>query len=190
MTGGPDLTEATLSHGANVLAALARNLEAHAASAAGPFEPPLDHPSARDAVTLLAWRGEATSDTLQEALELSQPACVRVVDRLVGAGLVRRVREPGQRRLRVVLTDEGARTAERLACEPRATLQRSLRAALADDEVETFVAALDRVATAVFGAATDTVRFCRSCDVPACLGGLAGCPSAVACRANLRALGG
>ena len=63
----PDLAE--LKHGANVLQALARNLQPIDA----PVVAPLDHPSARDAVTLLAWRGTATSETLQFALGLSQP---------------------------------------------------------------------------------------------------------------------
>ncbi len=47
----PDLAE--LQHGANVLRALARNLQPADQSTAAP----LDHPSAREAVTLLAWRG-------------------------------------------------------------------------------------------------------------------------------------
>src|SRR4029077_5734640 len=49
---------ATLRHGANVLRALANTL---ASVAANGVEAPLDHPSARDAVTLLGWRGECTS---------------------------------------------------------------------------------------------------------------------------------
>jgi MarR family transcriptional repressor of emrRAB len=187
---GPDVIDATLSHGANVLGAVARNLDAHLAPRGSLSEPPLDHSSARDALTLLAWRGDCTSETLQEALELSQPACVRVVDRLAAAGLVSRRRAPRERRLRIALTDAGAQAAEHLVRESRARAQGALRAALADDEVDAFVAALDRVAAVVFGPATDTVRFCRSCDVPACLAGPAGCPSAAACRANLRALDG
>ena len=58
----PDLAE--LRHGANVLRALAHNLPPDEVATA----PPLDHPSARDAVTLLAWRGEASSETLQFAV--------------------------------------------------------------------------------------------------------------------------
>jgi DNA-binding MarR family transcriptional regulator len=187
---GPDVIDATLSHGANVLSALARNLDAHLSSRGRWYEPPLDHSSARDALTLLGWRGDCTSETLQEALELSQPACVRVIDRLAAAGLVTRRRAPGERRLRIALTDDGAQAAEHLARESRARAQGALRVALADDEVAAFVAALDRVAAVAFGPATDTVRFCRSCDVPACLAGPAGCPSEAACRANLRALDG
>jgi DNA-binding MarR family transcriptional regulator len=165
---------------------LARNLEGLADL--GTHEPPLDHPSARDAVTLLGWRGESTSETLQEALDLSQPACVRVVDRLAAADLVGRRRAPGDRRLYIGLTGAGQEAARRLVLESRAAMEGALRAALSDDELPGFARALDRVAAAVFGGATDTVRFCRSCDVSACLAGPDGCPSAAARRANLEAV--
>jgi MarR family transcriptional repressor of emrRAB len=177
------MSAGSLGHGANVLLALARNLDA--VSAGGSPAPPLDHPSARDALTLLSWRGESPSETLQEALELSQPACVRVIDRLVAAGLVTRRRTPGDRRLHVALTGGGQAAAELLVTRSRAAVEDALRSALGDDEVGDFVAALDRLAGVVFGGATDTVRFCRSCDVPACLAGPHGCPSEAACRANL-----
>ena len=146
---------------------------------------PLDHPSARDAVTLLGWRGEVTSDALQEALDLSQPACVRVVDRLAAAGLVTRRRTPGDRRLRIALTDAGERAATRLVRDSGEGVQKALHEALPEvEDLDGFVAALDRVATVVFGDATDTLRFCRSCDVGACVRGPRGCPSDAACRAN------
>ena len=162
---------ATLRHGANVLRALANNLDSVAATG---VEAPLDHPSARDAVTLLGWRGECTSEALQEALDLSQPACVRVVDRLAAAGLVTRRRTPGDRRLQIRLTARGERAAARLVGQSGTGVEAALRAALPDAErLEDFVAA------------HDTVRFCRSCDVSACLDGPRGCPSAAACEANL-----
>jgi DNA-binding MarR family transcriptional regulator len=178
MAGDPDLR-----HGANVLRALARNLETVAD--ADSLAAPLDHPSARDAVTVLGSRGESTSETLQVALGLSQPACVRVVDRLVDAGLVSRRREPGDRRLRVALTAEGQVEAARLVRASGERVERALREALPDEELDSFVALLDRLAMVVFGDATTTARFCRSCDVEACTSGLRGCPSAAACRTNL-----
>jgi MarR family transcriptional regulator, negative regulator of the multidrug operon emrRAB len=180
-TGATAVT--TLRHGANVLRALARNLDALAADET---TAPLDHASARDAVTLLGWRGEITSDSLQEALDLSQPACVRVVDRLAAAGLVTRRRTPGDRRLRIALTDSGERAATRLVRDSGEGVRRALHEALPGiEDLAGFVAALDRVATVVFGDATDTIRFCRSCDVAACVRGPRGCPSDAACRANV-----
>ena len=175
------LAVAELRHGANVLRALARNLEPDIASTAAP----LDHASARDALTLLAWRGEATSDTLQFALGLSQPACVRLVDRLVDAGLLARRRRAGDRRLWLALTPKGRRSANGLLSREGRPVEDALRAALTDpDELARFVAALDRVALAVLGDTTDPARFCRSCDVAACLGSERECPSVAACRAN------
>ena len=174
-----DLAE--LRHGANVLRALARNLAPAEVDAVAP----LDHPSARDAVTLLGWRGEATGETLQFALGLSQPACVRLVDRLVEAGLLRRSRRAGDRRVWLGLTAKGRRSAAALLDQERAPVEAALRAALPHgDELDRFVSALDKVATVVLGDTTDPARFCRSCDVEACLGSARECPSVAACRAN------
>jgi DNA-binding MarR family transcriptional regulator len=173
-----------LSHGANVLRAVARNLDS--AAGAEPGEPPLDHPTARDAVTMLGWHGPCTSEKLQEALDLSQPACVRVVDRLEAAGLVTRGRVAGGRRLHIALTGAGERLAEALVREARREVERVLARALpGPGELERFVEDLDRVSAVLFGGATDTVRFCRSCDARACLDGPRGCPSENACLANL-----
>src|SRR3954454_5950058 len=128
--------EGALRHGANVLRALARNLEAVTDPDA--LGAPLDHASARDAVTLLGWRGECTSETLQEALDLSQPACVRVVDRLAAAGLVTRRRTPGDRRLHVPRPDAGERPGSRLVRGSRAGVERALSAALPARELDGF----------------------------------------------------
>jgi DNA-binding MarR family transcriptional regulator len=175
---------AELRHGANVLRAVARNLEpSDAASSA-----PLDHASTRDAVTLLSWRGEATNDTLQFALGLSQPACVRLVDRVVESGLVVRRRRAGDRKVWLALTAKGRRAAAAVLSHEREPVEAALRAALPDPgELSRFVAALDKVATEVLGATTDPARFCRSCDVEACLGSTRECPSVAVCRANVDA---
>jgi DNA-binding MarR family transcriptional regulator len=171
-------------HGANVLRALAKNLEATVGT--GGFAPPLDHASARDALTLLTWHEDPTSDTLQFALGLSQPACVRLVDRLVDAGLVVRERRPADRRLHLSLTAPGRRAATTVLRRSREPVEEALRAALPDSaDLGEFVAALDRLANVVFGEATDTARFCRSCDVDACLAGGGECPSDEACKAAL-----
>ena len=177
--GSPDLAE--LRHGANVLRALARNLPPDEVAATAP----LDHLSARDAVTLLAWRGEASSETLQFALGLSQPACVRLVDRLVDAGVVTRRRRAGDRKVWLRLTAKGRRAAGSLLDREREPVEVALRNALPDQaDLSRFVAALDQVAMAVLGDATDPARFCRGCDVAACLGSEHGCPSATVCRRN------
>lgn len=176
----PDLAE--LQHGANVLRALARNLQPADPSTAAP----LDHPSAREAVTLLAWRGTTTSETLQFALGLSQPACVRLVDRLGDAGLLSRKRRPGDRRVWLRLTAKGRRAATTVLDGEREPVEAALRDALPDGaDLSRFVAALDRVATVVLGDTTDPARFCRACDVAACLGSDRACPSAAVCQRNV-----
>ena len=174
-------TTTQVRHGANVLRALARNLDSRA------FEPdfrsPLDHVSARDAVTLLAWRQGCTSEVLQFALGLSQPACVRLVDRLVEAGLVGRERRAGHRRLHLSLTPAGERAATEVLSRSGEPVERALRAAVPDRaELDGFVAVLERLVGVVLGDATDPSRFCRSCDVGACLAGGLSCPSEEACR--------
>jgi DNA-binding MarR family transcriptional regulator len=175
----PDLAE--LRHGANVLRALARNLPPDPVTTAAP----LDHPSARDAVTLLAWRGEASSETLQFALGLSQPACVRLVDRLVDAGLLTRRRQAGDRKVWLRLTAKGRRAAGSVLDREREPVEAALEKALPSRaDLSRFVAALDQVAIAVLGDTTDPARFCRTCDVAACLGSQHGCPSVTVCRRN------
>jgi hypothetical protein len=68
----------------------------------------------------------------------------------------------------------------------REPVEAALRDALPDDaELSRFVAALDRVATVVLGDTTDPARFCRACDVAACLGSHRDCPSAAVCRRNV-----
>ena len=52
-------------------------------------------------------------------------------------------------------------------------------------ELSRFVAALDRVATVVLGETIDPARFCRACDVAACLGSDRECPSVVVCQRNV-----
>ena len=175
----PDLAE--LRHGANVLRALAHNLPPDEVATASP----LDHPSARDAVTLLAWRGEASSETLQFAVGLSQPACVRLIDRLVDAGVVTRRRRAGDRKVWLRLTAKGRRAAGSLLDREREPVEAALREALPDKaDLSRFVAALDQVAMTVLGDTTDPARFCRACDVAACLGSKHGCPSVTVCRRN------
>ena len=175
----PDLAE--LRHGANVLRALTRNLPPDEVLTAAP----LDHPSARDALMLLAWRGEASSETLQFSLGLSQPACVRLVDRLVDAGVVSRRRRAGDRKVWLRLTAKGRRAAGSLLNREQQPVEAALRDAFPNrEDLSRFVAALDQVAMAVLGDTTDPARFCRGCDVAACLGSKHGCPSATVCRRN------
>lgn len=187
----PETTaQAELGHAANVLRAVARHLT-HDLPAAG-AEPPLDHPSARDALTLLTWYEPASLLDIEGALGLSQPAALRVADRLAGAGLVERRRDRGDRRVWLTLTAAG-RTATadllKMSADPVARLiGRAIPNAADRRELLRLLDALARQAV-VDSEAAEPFRFCRACDVGECLADGLVCPSAEACR-NLREVGG
>jgi DNA-binding MarR family transcriptional regulator len=92
---------------------------------------------------------------------------VRLVDRLVEQGLVKRVAGPGGRTVTVRLTAEGSRTADRVL----AARQEAIRSVLAGlDEVgqqdlEDLLAVLT---TSVSGKGAKAYRACRLCDRAAC----------------------
>ncbi|MCA0438514.1 MAG: MarR family winged helix-turn-helix transcriptional regulator [Actinobacteria bacterium] len=173
-----------LRHGANVLRALARHIDSDLSFAA--FESPLDHSSARDTLTLLAWHEPTPLPDLEQALGLSQSAAVRVVERLVEAGLVDRGRRgAGDRRVWLTLTASGRAAADALtsvASDPvMALVGRALPSARGRAD---FVRALDAIAREAVrvSPALEPARFCRTCAVQNCLAGGLPCPSAQACH--------
>lgn len=180
----PPDRRAAVRHGANVLRALGDNLGADVPG--GRLAPPLDHPSAQEALTLLNWRGETPAGVLAEALELSQPACVRLIDRVEAAGLVARHTRPRDRRVWVAPTPAGLAAAAEILAARADAVEDLLAAAFPDpDDLDRFVAGLDVLARTAFGDQEATHRFCRGCDVAACFAGGRTCPSAEACRSNL-----
>ncbi|HEX6443598.1 MAG TPA: MarR family transcriptional regulator [Streptosporangiales bacterium] len=124
-------------------------------------------------VHLQAWPGESVN-SLAGVVGRSQPATVRLVDRLEERGLVRR--EPGadRRTVALVLTEAGSRAADAVL-EARSRALAPLLAGLSASQQ----AALERVLGDVAaGLATDrpsAVRTCRLCDRDACSSG-PGCP--------------
>ncbi len=177
---------AGIAHGANVLRALAHAIDSLGDSAARTdFAPPLDHVSARDALTLLSWRGRTPAPAIEEALGLSQSACVRLLDRLQAAGLIARDREPRDRRVWVALTIDGEQAARQIIAATSGTLQELVSKALPDArQLFPALELLDRIAIAAVGDAVDPSRFCRACDPAACLAEGQACPSDQACEAN------
>ncbi|MCA0178199.1 MAG: MarR family transcriptional regulator [Actinobacteria bacterium] len=180
-----------IRHGANVLRALARHVSTDLVFEE--LEPPLDHPSTRDTLTLLAWHEPTPLPVLEQAIGLSQSAAVRVVDRLVEAGLVTRSRRgAADRRVWLSLTKEGshaAQTITRQAADPVASL---LASALPSERARRdFVRALDSVVREAVRSSPmqEPARFCRTCAVEECLAGGRACPSAQACRERRDAKG-
>lgn len=116
---------------------------------------------------------------LADAVGLSQPGAVRLVDRLVAEGLASR--EPGRDGRSVALHLTPAGNARRTAVlAARAAALNPLLAALSGDERR----ALDGIARKLLAAMTTSERradaLCRLCDEPVCQA--RGCPVDAACR--------
>lgn len=124
-------------------------------------------------VHLQAWPGASVGE-LSGVVGRSQPAAVRLVDRLVERGLVRR--EPGadRRTVALVLSAEGWRSADAVLAA-RASALGSLLGDLSARERQALERLLGRVATGVAADRASAVRACRLCDRDACSSG-PGCP--------------
>jgi DNA-binding MarR family transcriptional regulator len=120
-------------------------------------------------VHIQAWPGGSVGE-LAGVVGRSQPATVRLVDRLEQRGLLRR--EPGvdRRTAALVLTEAGSHEADAVLAA-RATALAPLLSYLSDSEREALERLLNRVAA---GLATDrraAVHVCRLCDRDACTSG-------------------
>lgn len=177
---------ASVAHSANLLRALARDVESRGEELGRThLAAPLDHPSARDAITLLGWQGPTPTPVVEWALGLSQSACVRVLDRLQEAGLVERSRSVGDRRVWVRLTDDGERAVEDIHAVTTDLVQDLLTRAFPDPEaLAAATGALERLVAVAVGEDVNSARFCSRCDVRACLAEGLECPSDQTCEAN------
>lgn len=124
-------------------------------------------------VHIQAWPGGSVGD-LAGVVGLSQPATVRLVDRLVDQELVRR--EPGRdrRTVALVLTEAGTRAADAVLAA-RAQALAPLLADLSPEERATLERLLGRVVAGVAEDRRGAVRACRLCDREACTAD-PGCP--------------
>jgi MarR family transcriptional regulator, negative regulator of the multidrug operon emrRAB len=118
-------------------------------------------------VSLATYLDGSPIDSIRTPLALTHSATVRLVDRLVDAGLVERREGPDRRSVAVELTEAGREVAGRAA---RARAE-ALEAALADlDPAER--AELARLNSKVLATLTDgrasAGRICRLCDAEAC----------------------
>ncbi|MCO1654935.1 MarR family winged helix-turn-helix transcriptional regulator [Pseudonocardia humida] len=124
-------------------------------------------------VHIQAWPGGSVGE-LAGVVGRSQPAAVRLVDRLVERGLVRR--EPGadRRTAALVLTKAGSRVGEEILAARARTLA-TLLGDLSDAERRTLERLLNRVAAGLATNRTGAIRVCRLCNRDACSSGAA-CP--------------
>jgi MarR family transcriptional regulator for hemolysin len=94
---------------------------------------------------------ELSQAELAERMGIGPPALVRHLDRLEGAGLLVRRRDPRDRRItRISLTDAG-RARQRQLVATTGQLDAELRALATEEELVTFFAVLDRLVDHVRG---------------------------------------
>jgi len=124
-------------------------------------------------VHLQAWPGGSLGD-LAAVVGLSQPATVRMVDRFVERGLLRREAGRDRRTVALVLTAAGSRAADGVLAARAEALAPLLRQ-LSGSERETLEILLGRVAAGLVQDRQGAVRACRLCDRHTCASD-PGCP--------------
>jgi len=117
-------------------------------------------------VTLAHYPGQSVG-SLARTLGLTHSGAVRLADRLVAAGLARRVSAGPGRTLALHLTQAGRLGASRVLARRRAAVEQLVNGLDADQ-----AAALEQLASRLLAAlATDRAsahRLCRLCDEPLC----------------------
>jgi DNA-binding MarR family transcriptional regulator len=124
-------------------------------------------------VHVQAWPGGSVGD-LAGVVGLSQPATVRLVDRLVGQDLLRREAGRDRRTVALVVTEAGSRAADAVLAA-RAEALAPLLVELSEPERATLERLLGQVAAGLAADRPGAVRACRLCDRRACTSG-PGCP--------------
>jgi DNA-binding MarR family transcriptional regulator len=124
-----------------------------------------------DAMALVALRNYADGaplETLRDALGLSQPGTVRLVDRLVARGLVARGAAPHDRRARAVRLTAAGRHAAEVALAARATVTSDALEVLGAAERRRLAVLLERLLAGQTTDRTSARRICRLCDGDVC----------------------
>jgi MarR family transcriptional regulator, negative regulator of the multidrug operon emrRAB len=106
-------------------------------------------------------------DVMRRPLGLSHSAAVRLADRLVGAGLVRREAGADARSVSIRLTPDGARLAERIRAAREAALEAVLAPLTAGERAELTVLN-EKLLAGITGGRADAGHICRLCDADAC----------------------
>jgi DNA-binding MarR family transcriptional regulator len=113
-------------------------------------------------------------ESLRRVLGISQPATVRIVDRLVSDGQLERGRGADRRTLALHLTGDGERAATAILSRRGESL-RALLAVLDEREQAALTALLERLVAALAHDRPSALRTCRLCDRAACTSA-PGCP--------------
>jgi DNA-binding MarR family transcriptional regulator len=127
-------------------------------------------------VHLDAYPGESIRG-LARVLGVSQPAAVKVADRLAADGLLERHPGADRRTLALHLTAEGHAAAARVLSR-RARELTALLSVLTPAERETLEPLLEKLVAVLADDRPAALGVCRLCDRAVCCGGAAGCPLA------------
>ncbi len=155
-----------MAHTANVLAALALAVTDRAGST---IKDALDLP-ASDSIALSALHHVVPTpsvEQLRRVLGLTHSGTVRLVDRLVAAGMVTHGPGPDRRTTTVTLTDAGHRAALEVSRARHAAVGPAL-AELDDREVAELDRLAGRLLVAMMRGPEATRWICRMCDTAAC----------------------
>jgi DNA-binding MarR family transcriptional regulator len=132
--------------------------------------------AAQALVTIGAYPGRSI-EQLRAPLGRSQPGAVRLVDRLVASGWVKRGGSRGRRGFELRLTAAGEAVVDDLLARRRAVLAELLEP-LPQDERATLERLLEKLLAARTGDRADLERLCRLCERRVC----SRCPVAAAQR--------
>ena len=125
-------------------------------------------------VHLDAYPGESVQG-LARVLGVSQPAAVKIADRLVADGLLERRPGADRRTLALHLTAAG-RTAAARVLSRRADELGELLSVLGPAERKALEPLLEKLVAGLADDLPAALGVCRLCDRAACCGGAAGCP--------------
>jgi DNA-binding MarR family transcriptional regulator len=158
----------------NLLGACSLALGDRLLSDVGPAGAKVSSSESAALVTMLAHPGR-TVGWLGEVLGLTTSGVTRLVERMVGAGLVERTTGQDARRRQLRLTSAGAGRVDSILTARQAALTRAV-AALTATERDTLESLLDKIVGGVAGDRLTALRVCRLCDRGACGDGGHPCP--------------
>ena len=154
------------AHEANALGALALEVARRVQEAGDAASP--HGASVPAALTALhGLTGGQSIDALRRVVGLTHSGAVRLVDRLVAAGLAERRVGADGRAVALQLTPEGRRAARRVLSHREAAVEGVL-APLTTFERATLAALHERLLGSLTSGQEDRRRVCRLCDVEAC----------------------
>lgn len=119
------------------------------------------------ALVVIGYGFGPSNDRLRRILGLSHPGTVRLVDRLVADGLVKRREGRDKRAIALYLTKRGQALREKLLKERLAVI-RPLLASFTDAETEAFAALLHKMLSGMNPTDMERRTLCRLCDDRVC----------------------